>query len=40
VHFGLGAAKIVQQIDITWPSGTRQVLKDVAVNQVLAVTEP
>lgn len=40
VHFGLGAAKIVQQIDITWPSGTKQVLKDVAVNQVLAVKEP
>jgi hypothetical protein len=39
VHFGLGQAKIVQQIEILWPSGARQVLKDVAVNQILVVEE-
>ena len=39
LHFGLGQAKIVQQIEILWPSGTRQVLKDVAVNQILVVEE-
>ena len=40
LHFGLGQAKIVQQIEILWPSGTRQVLKDVPVNQILVVEEP
>jgi hypothetical protein len=40
VHFGLGAAKTVRQIDVLWPSGTKQVLKDVAVNQILVIKEP
>jgi hypothetical protein len=40
LHFGLGEAKAVQQIDITWPSGTKQTLKELAVNQVLVVKEP
>jgi hypothetical protein len=40
LHFGLGQAKIVQQIEILWPSGTRQVLKDVPGNQILVVEEP
>ena len=40
LHFGLGQAKIVTQIEILWPSGTRQVLKDVPVNQILVVEEP
>jgi len=40
LHAGLGAARIIQQIEILWPSGTKQVLKDVAVNQILVVEEP
>jgi enediyne biosynthesis protein E4 len=40
LHFGVGAARTIQQIEILWPSGTRQVLKDVAVNQILVVEEP
>lgn len=40
LHVGLGHAKTIQRIDILWPSGTKQVLKDVAVNQVLVVKEP
>jgi hypothetical protein len=40
LHFGLGAARTIQQIEILWPSGTRQVLNDVAVNQILVVEEP
>jgi hypothetical protein len=40
LHVGLGSAKIVQRIEIRWPSGTRQVLKDVPVNQILVVEEP
>jgi len=40
LHVGVGAAPIIQQIEILWPSGTRQVLRDVPVNQILAVDEP
>jgi hypothetical protein len=40
LHVGLGRAKIIQRIEIRWPSGTRQVLKEVAVNQILVVDEP
>ena len=39
LHVGLGAAKTIPQIEILWPSGTRQVLRDVAVNQILTVKE-
>ena len=32
--------RVIRQIEILWPSGTRQILKDVAVNQVLVIEEP
>ena len=40
VHFGLGKAARVDRISLRWPSGTVQELRDIAVNQVLTVTEP
>jgi hypothetical protein len=40
VHLGLGDTKHIDQLEIDWPSGTKQVLKDVAVNQILSVVEP
>ena len=40
VHFGLGAEKKVDEIEIRWPSGTVQVLKDVDADRILPVTEP
>jgi hypothetical protein len=40
VHFGLGKEKVVQKIEIRWPSGIRQTLKDVAADQILEVNEP
>ena len=40
-HFGLGPGlETVAAVAIEWPSGTRQTLRDVAVNQRLAVVEP
>jgi enediyne biosynthesis protein E4 len=39
LHVGLGAARTIPQIEILWPSGIRQILKDVAVNQILTVKE-
>jgi enediyne biosynthesis protein E4 len=40
VHFGLGADPKITELTITWPSGTVQVLKNVAADQVLTVREP
>jgi hypothetical protein len=39
VHFGLGASDTVKEIEIVWPSGVRQVLRDVAAGRILSVTE-
>jgi hypothetical protein len=39
VHFGLGSANRIREIELRWPSGTVQTLKDVAADQVLKVTE-
>jgi hypothetical protein len=39
VHFGLGAETSAQIIEIRWPSGIRQTLKNVAGNQILQVDE-
>ncbi len=39
-HFGLGAAKTIQQITVRWPSGTTQVLKNVTANRILTIQEP
>jgi hypothetical protein len=40
LHFGVGTATAVKEIEVVWPSRIRQVLRDVAVNQQLAITEP
>jgi hypothetical protein len=40
VHFGLGAARTVDRIELSWPGGARQSLEHVPANQVLTVTEP
>jgi hypothetical protein len=39
IHFGLGNDRRVRQIEIRWPSGITQILKDIAVDQVLTVKE-
>lgn len=40
VHFGLGASATVDLVEIRWPSGIVQQLKDVAADQVLGLKEP
>ena len=40
VHFGLGSEKVAQTIEISWPSGIHQTLKDVQGDQILRVKEP
>jgi len=39
VHFGLGTSKVVDEVEISWPSGVTQVLKNVPVDQILHVKE-
>jgi hypothetical protein len=39
IHFGLGKADKVQLLEIRWPSGQVDSLKDVKVNQVVFVKE-
>lgn len=39
VHFGLGDASIIDRIDITWPTGIRQSLRNIKADQVLIVVE-
>ena len=40
VHFGLGKEEAVESLEIRWPSGKVQVLKEVKPDQILRVEEP
>jgi ASPIC and UnbV./FG-GAP repeat. len=40
VHFGLGKNPRIREVEIRWPSGTRQTIKDVAADQILTIEEP
>ena len=40
LHFGLGEEPSIQAIEIHWPSGIRQILKNVRANQIIQVDEP
>jgi enediyne biosynthesis protein E4 len=40
VHFGLGANRVAETVEILWPSGTIQELKNVSADQVVKVKEP
>ena len=39
LHFGLGSAKRVELVEVRWPSGAVQSVRDVGVNQVVRVQE-
>ena len=39
-HFGLGSTNVVDTLEIKWPSGIRQLLKNVRADQILDVDEP
>ena len=40
VHFGLGQENVALKIEIRWPSGIRQTLKDIPADQILPIEEP
>ena len=39
-HFGLGEFKTVKELEIRWPSGERQIVKDLPANQIHRIVEP
>ena len=39
-HFGLGASKTVDLVEIRWPSGIVQELRNVAADRILKIQEP
>jgi len=39
IHFGLGNAQRVELIEIIWPSGIKQQIKNVEAGQILTITE-
>ena len=39
VHFGLGDARRVERIDVRWPDGQVETIRDVPADQILTVTE-
>ena len=40
LHFGLGACVSVDRVNVQWPDGANQVLKDLAVNRYNTIREP
>jgi len=40
VHFGLGAANSIREVEIRWPSGIRQLVKDQTADTIVTLTEP
>jgi len=40
LHFGLGKDAVADQVEIRWPSGAIQVLRDVAGDRIVRVKEP
>jgi len=39
LHFGLGTSRVVDKIEISWPSGKEQVLENIEAGQILTVKE-
>jgi hypothetical protein len=40
LHFGLGTATAVDEIEVRWPSGILQTLRGVDVDRVIQIAEP
>jgi hypothetical protein len=39
IHFGLGQQHTVDSLQITWPSGINDTLRNLRVNQIITVKE-
>src|SRR5256714_9152679 len=39
LHFGLGENNRAEQIEIRWPNGQTEIIKDIAANQIVTIKE-
>ena len=39
LHFGLGTAAEIERLEVIWPSGKKQTVRDVAVDQRMTIEE-
>ena len=39
LNFGMSESKKADQIEIRWPNGQTETIKDVAVNQIVTIKE-
>jgi hypothetical protein len=39
IHFGLGTATKIERVEVAWPSGARDVMKDVSADQFYSILE-
>jgi hypothetical protein len=39
IHFGLGSCNKVDKLEVAWPDGTKQVLKDLETDRYLTITQ-
>jgi len=39
LHFGLGSASVIDEIDVSWPSGARSHVTEIPANQILTIVE-
>jgi hypothetical protein len=40
VHFGLGENRTIAELEITWPSGTKQVMRNLEADRFITIEEP
>ncbi|MGO8759692.1 MAG: CRTAC1 family protein [Terracidiphilus sp.] len=40
VHFGLGENRLIEELEIVWPSRIRQLMRKVEVDRILTIEEP
>ena len=40
VHFGLGKNRLIRELEVLWPSRTRQTLQNVEVDRIMTIEEP
>ncbi len=38
-HFGLGPAEAVDRVEVLWPSGVRQIVDDITVDETIVIEE-
>jgi hypothetical protein len=39
VHVGLGESARIDRIDVRWPAGRTETIREVTVNQIVTITE-